>query len=69
MCTGTSLLYKIPEVIVGENKTFNSFAEKLFPEHGVKVTLMNNETCIRMMEKFIEARPDLWNEDIHEIEK
>lgn len=63
MCSGTVLLYKIPRVIIGENKTFQG------PEHyvrsrGVELVILNLEECISLMEEFIAARPELWNEDI-----
>lgn len=63
MCTGTSLLYRIPHVIIGENQNFLG-AEDLFRQHGVKLTVLNDSECIQMMRDFIQARPDLWNEDI-----
>ena len=63
MCTGTSLLYKIPRVIVGENQTFKG-AEDLLAMHGVQCTVLNDPQCVEMMREFIRANPDLWNEDI-----
>lgn len=63
MCTGTSLLYRIPRVIIGENRNFLG-AEDLFRQHGVKLTVLNDSECIQMMRDFIHSRPDLWNEDI-----
>jgi cytosine/creatinine deaminase len=63
MCTGTSLLYKIPKIIVGENKTFMG-AEDLFAAHGVECVVLQDSECIEMMQTFIQAHPDLWNEDI-----
>lgn len=63
MCTGTSLLYRIPQVIIGENKTFLG-AEDLFLSRGVQCTVLNDSECIRMMETFIRTYPELWNEDI-----
>jgi len=63
MCTGTSLLYRIPRVIIGENQNFLG-AEDLFRRHGVSLTVLNDSECIQMMRDFIQARPDLWNEDI-----
>ncbi len=65
MCTGAILLYGIPEVVVGENRTFLG-EEALLAERGVKVTVLDDETCVAMMEEFIAAEPDLWNEDIGE---
>ena len=63
MCTGTSLLFKISKVIIGENKTFMG-AEDLFLQHGVEIINLNDSACIKMMTNFIADRPDLWNEDI-----
>jgi cytosine/creatinine deaminase len=63
MCTGAILLYGIPKVIIGENKTFLG-AEALLQQQGVEVIVVNNEECIKMMEAFIKAKPELWNEDI-----
>ena len=70
-------------VVVGENKNFSSFAEKIMADAGVEVTLVQvmtltrmvkmmimiqDEGCIQMMKSFIENNGPLWNEDIHEIE-
>ncbi len=63
MCTGTTLLYRIPRVIVGENKNFLG-AEDLFAARGVKLAVLQDEDCIALMEKFVREKPDLWNEDI-----
>lgn len=63
MCTGTALLYKIPKVIIGENQTFNG-AEYLFAANGVECIVLQDPECIEMMQAFIKARPDIWNEDI-----
>lgn len=63
MCTGAILLYGIPKVIIGENKTFVG-AEPLLQQNGVEVIVLNNSECIQMMEQFIKTKPDLWNEDI-----
>jgi cytosine/creatinine deaminase len=65
MCTGAILLYGIPKVIIGENKTFLG-AEDLLRSNGVDVSVLQNGECIQLMESFIEANPDLWNEDIGE---
>lgn len=65
MCTGAILLYGIPKVVIGENKTFMG-AEKLLKENGVEVVVLNDQTCIDLMENFIEDKPELWNEDIGE---
>lgn len=63
MCTGTSLLYRIPRVIIGENRNFMG-AENLFRERGVSITVLDDPRCIELMRRFIAEKPDLWNEDI-----
>ena len=65
MCSGTVLLYKIPKVIIGENKTFQG-PEDYVRSRGVELVILNLEECISLMEAFIAARPELWNEDIGE---
>jgi cytosine/creatinine deaminase len=63
MCTGTALLYRIPRVVIGENRNFLG-AEELFRRHGVEVAVVNDTECIQMMGDFIRTHADLWNEDI-----
>jgi cytosine deaminase len=63
MCTGTALLYRIPRVVIGENRNFKG-AEDLFQQHGTSVVILNDAECIAMMREFIAAHADLWNEDI-----
>ena len=63
MCSGAVLLYGIPTVIVGENRTFLG-EEHLLRSRGVSVTVLQDSTCIRMMTDFIQAHTQLWNEDI-----
>lgn len=63
MCSGAILLYKIPQVVVGENRTFLG-AEKHLRSHGVEVTVLQERECIDMMREFIARNPGLWNEDI-----
>src|SRR5271167_2639585 len=63
MCTGTSLLFRIPRVVIGENRNFLG-AEELFRQHGVSVVVLNDAECVRLMGEFIGAHADLWNEDI-----
>src|SRR2546429_8760853 len=63
MCSGAILLYGIPHVIVGENRTFLG-EEELLRSRGVSVEVLQNEECIRLMEEFIRRNPTLWNEDI-----
>ena len=63
MCTGAILLYGIPKVVIGENKTFMG-EEGLLRQRGVKAEVLQDAECISMMKKFIKEKPDLWNEDI-----
>jgi cytosine deaminase len=63
MCTGTSLLFRIPRVVIGENRNFLG-AEELFAQHGVAVTVLDDPECVALMRSFIAEHPDLWNEDI-----
>jgi cytosine deaminase len=65
MCTGAILLYGIPKVVVGENRTFLG-EEELLRSRGVEVAVLEDEACIELMRHFIASRPDLWNEDIGE---
>ena len=63
MCTGAILLYGIPHVVVGENRTFTG-EESWLCSRGVRVDVLQDDRCIRMMTTFIAAHPDLWYEDI-----
>lgn len=63
MCSGAILLYGIPHVIVGENRTFMG-EEELLRSRGVQVDVVDDERCAELMRKFIEQQPQLWNEDI-----
>jgi cytosine deaminase len=63
MCTGAILLYGIPHVVIGENRTFMG-EEDLLRSRGVRVDVMQDERCTAMMNAFIAAHPELWNEDI-----
>jgi creatinine deaminase len=65
MCSGTALLYKIAKIVVGENKTFQGPEDYLL-SRGVELVILNNPDCIKTMEDFIKAKPELWNEDIGE---
>ncbi len=67
MCSGAMLLYGIPKVIVGENTTFMG-EEELLRSRGVDVEVMQDKACIQMMQAFITERPELWNEDIGQVE-
>ena len=63
MCSGAILLYGIPRVIIGENKTFVG-EEDLLRSRGVILEVRQDSTCVRLMEEFIRTHPELWNEDI-----
>ena len=63
MCTGAILLYGIPHVVVGENRTFMG-EEEWLRSRGVRVDVVQDERCIRLMTEFIAANPGLWYEDI-----
>ncbi|HVR79454.1 MAG TPA: nucleoside deaminase [Acidimicrobiia bacterium] len=65
MCTGAILLYGIPTVVIGENRTFQG-PEDLLVQSGVEVVVVDDQRCFDMMAGFIRARPELWNEDIGE---
>jgi creatinine deaminase len=66
MCSGTALLYRIPRIVIGENRTFRG-PEDYVRSRGVMLEIVDDAECIRMMEEFIAARPELWNEDIGEV--
>ena len=63
MCTGAILLYKIPRVVIGENRTFLG-GEDLLRARGVEVVVLVDAECADLMRRFIAAHPDVWNEDI-----
>ena len=63
MCSGTALLYKIPKIVIGENQTFQG-PEDYVRSRGIELVILNNAECIQLMRDFIQARPELWNEDI-----
>jgi creatinine deaminase len=63
MCSGAIVLYKIPRVVVGENQTFLG-AEDYMRSQGVQVNVVQDPECIQLMKDFIQANPQLWNEDI-----
>ena len=65
MCSGAILLYGIPTVVVGENRNFKG-EEALLRRRGVEVIVLQDSDCIELMREFIQARPELWNEDIGE---
>lgn len=63
MCSGTAILFKIPRVIIGENRTFLG-AEDWMAHSGIELTVLDDLRCVELMEQFIADHPDLWNEDI-----
>jgi creatinine deaminase len=63
MCSGTALLYKIPRIVIGENKTFQG-PEAYLRSRGIWLEILQDAECIRLMQEFIKAKPELWNEDI-----
>jgi creatinine deaminase len=65
MCSGTALLYNIPRIVVGENRTFQG-PEAYVRSRGAVVEIVDDAECVELMRQFIAARPDLWNEDIGE---
>lgn len=63
MCSGAALLYGIPRIVIGENRTFRG-PEDYVRSRGVTLEIRDDPECIRLMEAFIKAHPDLWHEDI-----
>ena len=63
MCSGAVLLYGIPRVVIGENRTFTG-EEDLLQSRGVELTVLQDRVCIEMMSEFIARKSELWNEDI-----
>ena len=65
MCSGTALLYKIPKIVIGENRMYQG-PEDYLRSRGVELVILDNAECIALMESFVAARPELWNEEIGE---
>ena len=65
MCTGAILLYGIPRVVIGENRTFMG-GEELLRSRGVEVVNLDSDECVELMREFIAEHPEIWNEDIGE---
>jgi len=63
MCSGAALLYKIPRIVAGENKTFRG-PEDYVRQRGVELTILDDENCVQLMKEFIAQSPELWDEDI-----
>jgi cytosine/creatinine deaminase len=66
MCTGAILLYGIPRVVIGENRTFRGDGERYLRSRGVEVVILDSPACRALMDGFIAAHPETWNEDIGE---
>ena len=67
MCSGAILLYKIPRVVIGENRSFQG-PEAYLEARGVELAVLDDDECYRLMQDFIRANPQLWNEDIGRTE-
>lgn len=65
MCTGAILLYGIPRVVMGENRTFVG-GEAYLRQRGVEVVNLDSPECVDLMNEFIDAHPEIWYEDIGE---
>ncbi len=63
MCSGAVLLYKIPTVIVGENRSFRG-PEDYLRSRGVDLKIVDNDECVQLMNEFMQRHPELWSEDI-----
>ncbi len=63
MCSGTALLYRIPRIVIGENQTFRG-PEDYVRSRGIELEIMDDPTCVALMQAFIRDKPSLWNEDI-----
>jgi cytosine deaminase len=63
MCSGMALLYRIPRIVIGENRTFRG-PEDYVRSRGVNLEIADDPECVRLMQAFIGSHPDLWNEDI-----
>ena len=63
MCSGATLLYGIPRVVIGENRTFRG-PEDYLRSRGVQLEIVDDPTCVQLMRDFIDQHPELWNEDI-----
>ena len=66
MCAGTTLLYRIPRIVIGENRTVSktTLCEDWLIGHGVEVVNLDLQECVELMAEFIRRYPEIWNEDI-----
>lgn len=65
MCAGTALLYDIPRIVIGENRTFQA-SEDWLRGHGVELTVLDDARCVALMKRMLAERPQIWAEDIGE---
>lgn len=65
MCAGTALLYNIPRIVIGENRSFQA-SEDWLASHGVELAVLDDPICKSLMDKMIAERPEIWFEDIGE---
>jgi cytosine deaminase len=65
MCSGTALLYRIPRIVIGENRTFRG-PEDYVRSRGVTLEIADDPECAKLIQEFIRSKPGLWNEDIGE---
>lgn len=65
MCSGMTLLYRIPQIVIGENRTFQG-PEDYVRSRGVTIEIVDNPECVKLMEEFMRSKPELWDEDIGE---
>jgi len=65
MCAGTALLYEIPRIVIGENRSFSQ-SEELLRSHGVQLDVVDDPACVDLMRRMLAERPELWLEDIGE---
>ena len=68
LCAGAAVQFRVPRVVVGESRTFPG-ARQFMESHGIEVVDLDLDECVQMMEAFIAARPELWFEDIGELEQ
>lgn len=66
MCSGTIVQFRIPRVVIGENRNFGG-NEEFLRSNGVEVVILDDERCTALMARFIRERPEVWNEDIGEV--
>lgn len=66
MCSGTALLYGIPKIVIGENQTFQG-PEAYVRSRGVELNIVQDDECVKLMQDFIAASPQLWFEDIGKV--